>query len=322
MKNSTIRCLFFLSLLLAIPLGFAQGFPLKPIRILVPYASGGGVDIVARTLSPKLGELLGQAVVVENRPGGNSNIASELVAKAAPDGYTLLLASPSNATNVSLYSKMPYDPIKDFSPVVAIGFAPLVLVSHPSLPARTVGELIALARRRPGQLSYASGGNGTSQHLAAELMKSISRIQIVHIPYKGAAPALVDIIGGQVVFMFNNPLEILQYVEAKRVRVLGVTSATRAPVLPEVPTFAESGLPHFEATVWWGLLAPAGTAKEVVNRINAETNKVLMTTDIQSRFKSLGAQPSGGSPQQFAVFLQNEVSKWATVIKQAGIQAQ
>ena len=322
MKNSTIRCLFFLSLLLAIPLGFAQGFPLKPIRILVPYASGGGVDIVARTLSPKLGELLGQAVVVENRPGGNSNIASELVAKAAPDGYTLLLSSPSNATNVSLYSKMPYDPIKDFSPVVAVGFAPLVLVSHPSLPARTVGELIALARRRPGQLSYASGGNGTSQHLAAELMKSISRIQIVHIPYKGAAPALVDIIGGQVAFMFNNPLEILQYVEAKRVRVLGVTSATRAPVLPEVPTFAESGLPHFEATVWWGLLAPAGTAKEVVNRINAETNKVLMTTDIQSRFKSLGAQPSGGSPQQFAVFLQNEVSKWATVIKQAGIQAQ
>jgi tripartite-type tricarboxylate transporter receptor subunit TctC len=289
---------------------------------LVPYAAGGGVDIVARTLAPKLGEFLGQSVVVENRPGGNGNIATELAAKSAPDGYTLLVASPATATNISLYNKLPYDPLRDFAPVVQIGYAPLVLVMHPSIPAKNVLELLALARSKPGQLSYASGGSGSSQHLAGEMLKATGKVDIVHVPYKGAAPALVDIIGGQIAFMFNNPLEIVPYVKAGRVRVLAVTSAQRAPVFPDAPTFAESGVRDFEATVWWGLLTAVGTPREVIARLNAEVNKTLNTPEVKSRLNSLGAETTGGTPQQFATFFQNEVSKWAKVVKGAGIKAE
>jgi tripartite-type tricarboxylate transporter receptor subunit TctC len=298
----------------------AQTFPTKPIRILVPYAAGGGVDIVARTLAPKLSELLGQSVLVENRPGGNGNIATELAAKSAPDGYTLLVASPATATNISLYYKLPYDPIRDFAPVVQIGYAPLVLVMHPSIPAKNVLELLALARSKPGQLSYASGGSGSSQHLAGEMLKAIGTVDIVHVPYKGAAPALVDIIGGQIAFMFNNPLEIVQYVKAGRVRVLAVTSAQRAQVFPDAPTFAESGVKDFDATVWWGLLTAAGTPRDAIARLNAEANKTLNTPEVKSRLNSLGAETTGGTSQQFAIFFQNEVSKWAKVVKGAGIK--
>ncbi len=299
----------------------AQNYPAKPVRFIVPYAAGGGVDIVTRTLAQKLAELFNQSFVVDNRPGGNTNLGSEAVARAAPDGYTLLMASPANAVNVSLFAKMPYDTLRDFAPVAQIGYGPLVLVVHPSVPATTVKELLALCRSRPGQLTYASGGNGSSQHLAAEMLRITSAISIIHIPYKGAAPALVDLIGGQTTFMFNNTLEVLQYVKAARLRALAVASAKRSTVLPGVPTFAESGLPGFEATVWWGVVAPAATPTDVIAKLNVEIVRALRAPEIRERFASLGAEIVGSTPEQFGEFLKSETVKWASVIKASSIRA-
>lgn len=299
----------------------AENYPARAVRIVVPYAAGGGVDIVARTVGQKLGEHLGQSVLTENRPGGNANIASEYVAKAAPDGYVLLMASPANATNVSLFSRLPYDVLRDFAPVIQVGYAPLVLVVHPSVPATSVRELLALARRQPGQLSYASGGTGTSQHLAGEMFKLQGGVNVLHVPYKGAAPALVDIIGGQVAFMFNNTLEIAPYAQAGRVRVLAVAAAKRTASLPAVPTFAESGMAEFDASVWWGLVAPAGTPRDIVSRLNNDTNKALATPQVRERLAGLGAEIVGGTPERFGEFLRSEVAKWANVIRKSGIKA-
>ncbi len=298
-----------------------QPYPAKTVRFIVPYAAGGGVDIVTRTLAQKLTEQVGQSFVVENRPGGNANIASEAVAKAAPDGYTLLMGSPANAVNGSLYKKLPYDVLRDFAPVSLIGYGPLVLVVHPSVPARTVKELIALCKAQPGQLNYASGGNGTSQHLAGELLRVTTGIAVVHIPYKGAAPALVDLIGGQIAFMFNNTLEVLPYVKAARLRALAVASTRRSAVLPDLPTFAQAGYPGFEATVWWGVLAPAATPRDVVVKLNAEIVKAMNAPDIKEKFSALGAETTGSTPEQYAEFLKEEVTKWAGVIKASGIRA-
>jgi tripartite-type tricarboxylate transporter receptor subunit TctC len=299
----------------------AQTYPSRPVRFIVPYAAGGGVDIVTRTLAQKLAELFNQSVVVDNRPGASTNIGSEAVAKAAPDGYTLLMGSPANAVNGSLFARLPYDTLRDFAPVSLIGYGPLVLVVHPSLPARSVKDLLALCKSRPGQLSYASGGNGSSQHLAGEMLKVVTKIDIIHVPYKGAAPALVDLIGGQTAFMFNNTLEVLPYVKAARLRPLAVASAKRAAVLPEVPTFAESGLPGFEATVWWGVLAPAATPREVVARLNAEIVRALRAPEVKERFTGLGAETVGSTPEHFGDFLKTETVKWAKVIKASGIRA-
>jgi tripartite-type tricarboxylate transporter receptor subunit TctC len=300
---------------------FAQAYPTKPVRFIVPYAAGGGVDIVTRTLAQKLTEQAGSPFVVENRPGGNANIASEAVAKAAPDGYTLLMGSPANAVNGSLYKTLPYDVQRDFAPVSLIGYGPLVLVVHPSIPAHTVKDLIALCKARPGQINYASGGNGTSQHLAGELLRVSTGISVAHIPYKGAAPALVDLIGGQIAFMFNNTLEVLPYVKAARLRPLAVASTQRSAVLPDLPTFNQAGYPNFEATVWWGVLAPAATSKDVIGRLSGEIVKAMRASDIKEKFSALGAETTGSTPEQFAVFLKNEIDKWAGVIKAAGIRA-
>jgi tripartite-type tricarboxylate transporter receptor subunit TctC len=300
---------------------FAQAYPTKPVRFIVPYAAGGGVDIVTRTLAQKLTEQAGSSFVVENRPGGNANIASEAVAKAAPDGYTLLMGSPANAVNGSLYKTLPYDVQRDFAPVSLIGYGPLVLVVHPSIPAHTVKDLIALCKARPGQINYASGGNGTSQHLAGELLRVSTGISVAHIPYKGAAPALVDLIGGQIAFMFNNTLEVLPYVKAARLRPLAVASTQRSAVLPDLPTFNQAGYPNFEATVWWGVLAPAATSKDVIGRLSGEIVKAMRASDIKEKFSALGAETTGSTPEQFAVFLKNEIDKWAGVIKAAGIRA-
>lgn len=315
------RLLLATALLLAGVDALAQPYPAKPVRFIVPYAAGGGVDIVTRTLAQKLTEQVGQSFVVENRPGGNANIASEAVAKAAPDGYTLLMGSPANAVNGSLYKKLPYEILRDFAPVSLIGYGPLVLVVHPSVPARTVKELIALCKAQPGQLNYASGGNGTSQHLAGELLRATTGISVVHVPYKGAAPALVDLIGGQIAFMFNNTLEVLPYVKAARLRALAVAGAQRSAVLPEVPTFAQSGYPGFEATVWWGVLAPAATPRDVVAKLAAEIVKAMRAPDMKDKFAALGAETTGSTPEQYAAFLKDEVSKWAGVIKASGIRA-
>lgn len=316
------RSILALLCVLAVPPhAAAEAYPARTVRIVVPYAAGGGVDIVTRSVGQKLADYLGQSVLTENRPGGNANIASEYVAKAPADGYVLLMASPANATNASLFSRLPYDLLRDFAPVIQVGYAPLVLAVHPSVPATSVRELLALARRQPGQLSYASGGTGTSQHLAGEMFKLQGGVSVLHVPYKGAAPALVDIVGGQVAFMFNNTLEIAPYAQTGRVRVLAVASAQRTPGLPAVPTFAESGMPDFEASVWWGIIAPAATPRNIVNRLNSDANKALQAREVRERLTGLGAEIVGGTPEQFGTFLRGEVTKWANVIKKAGIKA-
>ena len=291
------------------------------MRFVVPYAAGGGVDIITRTVAQKLTEQSGQSFVVENRPGGNANIASEAVAKAPPDGYLLLMGSPANAVNGSLFAKLPYDTLRDFAPVSLIGYGPLVLVAHPSVPARTVKELVALCKAKPGQINYASGGNGTSQHLAAELLRATTKISVVHVPYKGAAPAMVDLIGGQLAFMFSNTIEVVPYVKAGRLRALGMAAAQRSAVMPDVPTFAEAGYPGFEATVWWGVLAPAATPKDVIAKLNAEIVKAMRAPDMKEKFAALGAETTPSTPEQFGVFLKKEIDKWAGVIKESGIRA-
>ena len=316
-----VKAIVAVSALLACTAACAQNFPAKPVRFVVPYAAGGGVDIVTRTLAQKLTEQTGQSFVVENRPGGNANIASEAVAKATPDGYLLLMGSPANAVNGSLFAKLPYDTLRDFAPVSLIGYGPLVLVVHPSVPARTVKELVALCKAKPGQINYASGGNGTSQHLAAELLRVTTKITVVHVPYKGAAPAMVDLIGGQLAFMFNNTLEVLPYVKAARLRPLGVAAAQRTAVMPDVQTFAEAGYPGFEATVWWGVLAPAATPKDVIAKLNAEIVKAMRAPDMKEKFAALGAETTPSTPEQFGVFLKKEIDKWAGVIKESGIRA-
>lgn len=299
----------------------AQTYPARPIRIVVAYAAGGGVDIVTRTVGQKLSELIGRPVVVDNRPGASTNIGSELVAKAAPDGYTLLMASSANATNMTLFRKPPYDTLRDFAPVTQVGCGPQVLVTSPSFAARSVKELLALARAKTGQLSYASGGNGSSQHLTGELFKQMGKVDIVHVPYKGGAPALIDVIGGQVAYMFINTLEALPHAKSGRLKVLAVASAKRTAVFPQTPTFAEAGFPGFESVAWWGVLAPAGTPKEVIGRLHAEIAKALTAPEVKERFAGLGAETVGSTPEQFGAFLREEIQRWGKVIRTLGIKA-
>jgi tripartite-type tricarboxylate transporter receptor subunit TctC len=299
----------------------AQGYPVKPVRLVVTYAPGGAVDMVGRLVGQKLAEAFGRQVLVENRPGGNANIGTEVVVRAPADGYTLLVASSAHATNMTLFRKLPYDTLRDFAPVTQVGYAPQVLAQHPSLPAKSVTELMALARARPGQLNYASGGNGSSQHLTGELFKMTGKLDIVHVPYKGGAPALVDVIGGQVAYMFINTLEVLPHVRGNRLRALAVASSKRTPVLPDAPTFGESGLPGFEAVAWWGLLAPAGTPREIVARLQTEAARALATQELKDRFAALGAEPVGSTPEEFGAFLRREIDKWGRVIRTLDLRA-
>ena len=298
----------------------AQTWPVKPIRIIVGFAPGGAVDIIARISAQRLSEAFGRTVVVENRPGASTNIAAELVAKAAPDGYTLLMGSSSQATNMTLFRTLPYDTLRDFSAVTQVGSGPQVLATHPALPVKSVKELLALARAKPGQLSYASAGNGSSQHLTGELFKQLNTVDIVHVPYKGGQPALVDVISGQIAYMFINTLEVLPHAKAGRLKVLAVASNKRSSVLPEIATFAESGAPKLVAETWWGLLAPAGTPKENIARLHSEITKGLATPELKERITVLGAEPVGNSPEQFGVFIREEVQKWGDVVRRLGIK--
>ena len=299
----------------------AQSYPARPIRIIVGFAPGGAVDIIARISAQRLSEAFGRTAVVENRPGASTNIAADLVAMAAPDGYTLLMGSSSNATNMTLFRNLPYETLRDFAPVTQVGYGPQVLAMHPSLPAKSVKELVALSRKIPGQLSYASAGNGSSQHLAGELFKMMNKVDIVHVPYKGGQPALVDVIGGQVAYLFINTLEALPHAKSGRLKVLAVASARRSSVLPEVPTFAESGVPPLVSETWWGLLAPAGTPKEIIARLHGEIARGLATAELKERFTTLGAEPVGSSPEQFSAFIREEVQKWGDVVRKLGIKA-
>jgi tripartite-type tricarboxylate transporter receptor subunit TctC len=308
-----------LSVALAAP-AIAQTYPVKPVRFLVGFAAGGGTDIMARAVAQKLTAALGQQFVVENRAGANGNLAGEAVARAPADGYTILMISVSHSVNVSLYRKLSYDPLKDFSGIIAVGSVPLVLNVHPSLPVKSVRELIALAKARPGELTFSSGGSGSPEHVSGELFKLLAGISITHVPYKGAGASLVDLIAGQISLGFNTMPSVINYVKSGRLRPLANTDRKRSPVLPEVPTMIEAGVAGFELTSWYGVIAPAGTPKEIIARLNAEIAKILDMSDIRERLASLGAQPMGGSAEQFDSHIRAEAAKFAKVVKAANLQ--
>ena len=307
-------------MLLASTLVAAQAYPAKPIRIIVPFPPGGIADLFARVIGQKFNETWGQPGVVENRPGAGGNIGAELVAKSAPDGYTLVTGSiGTHAVNVSLFSKLPFDPIRDFAPVsLAIG-APNVLVVHPSLPVKSVKELIALAKARPGQIAYASAGHGTAAHLSGELFKSMAKVDLVHVPYKGNVPAITDLLAGQTSLLFATMPTVLPQVQAGRLRALAVASSSRSPAAPQLPTIAEV-LPGFSVTNWIGFFAPAGTPRDVVLKLNGEVARIMQAPDIQKRLLAEGAKFTPWTPDQFAAFVKAEMTKWAKVVKDAGIR--
>ncbi|HEX3632478.1 MAG TPA: tripartite tricarboxylate transporter substrate binding protein [Casimicrobiaceae bacterium] len=316
----TMRRAAFGALALLLAAGaWAQAYPTRPIRLVVPFPPAGTTDILARAVAQRLSVSLGQSVIIDNRPGAAGNIGSDLVAKSAPDGYTLLMGTVgTHAINPSLYGKMPYDHVKDFVPIVLVAGVPNVLEVTPSLPVNSVAELIKLAKEKPGQLNFASSGSGTSIHLSGELFKTMAGVDMMHVPYKGSAPALTDLMGGQVQLMFDNLPSSLAQIKAGKLRAIAVTSAQRAPALPNVPTIAESGLPGFEASSWFGLLAPAGTPAAVVARINADVNQWLQTAEAKESLLAQGAIPAGGTPEQFAAHIRAETEKWAKVVKVSG----
>jgi tripartite-type tricarboxylate transporter receptor subunit TctC len=307
------------ALALVASLAHAQQYPARAVRIIVPSAPGGGTDITARILAPKLSEQLGQQFVVENRAGAGTMIGGEAVARATPDGYTLLMGISTLAINPATHKKVPYDALKDFAPITHVVSLPNVLVTHPSVPVKTVKELIAFSRARPGELYYASAGVGTSPHLSTELFLLMGGIKMVHVPYKGSGPGIVDIVAGHVSVMTPSILSGLPHIKSGRLRGLGVTSAKRAGGVPDIPTIAEAGLPGYEAVQWFGLLAPAATPREIVSRLHAETVRALQAADVRSRLSADGADPVGSTPEEFAAFIRSETAKWAKVVKQAGI---
>lgn len=301
----------------------AQSYPAKPIRIVVPFPAGGNADIFARTFAQKLGEAWKQTPVVDNRAGAAGIIGTQFVAKSPGDGYTLLFGTTgTHTTNPAVYAKLPYDPVKDFAPVSNFADSPFLLVVHPSVPASTLQGLVALARGRPGQLDYASFGAGSSAHLAGEMLRTMAGINIVHVAYKGGPPAVNDLVGGHVALMFNSLPAVLPLVKAGRLRALGVASAKRAPTLPDLPTFAEAGLAGFEAGSWYGVLAPAGTPREAITRLHAETVRMLKLPDVQQKLASEGAEAIGNSPEEFAAQIQRDMACWARVAREAKIPLQ
>ena len=321
-RRAWLACALLLLALICTAAGAQTAYPSKPIRLLVGYPPGGATDIVARILAQKLGERLGQPVVVDNHPGAGGIVASEKVAKAAPDGYTLVLANTAHGINPSLFGSLPYDTVASFTPVIKVADLTLVLVVNPALPARSVGELIALARARPGALHYASSGVGQSLHLAGELLKSMAAVDIVHVPYKGSAQARTGLLAGEVEMMFESAIGVLPFVQSGRLRALGVSGAQRSPALPDVPTLSEAGIAGYEASGWIGILAPAGTPPAIVASLNADVNAVLRQPDVSAQFAASGADVAGGSPDRFAVFIAAEIAKWSKVVKATGIKAE
>jgi tripartite-type tricarboxylate transporter receptor subunit TctC len=304
------------------PTVHAQTYPDHPVRAVVPFPAGGGTDILARLLLTKLGERLGANFVIDNRAGAGGTIGTEIVAKAPPDGYTVLFPSSSHTINPSVYKKLGYDPARDFAPVSLIASGPGLLVVHPSVPARNVKELIALARSKPGQLNYASAGNGTPPHLSAELFKALARIDIVHVPYKGNPPAFVDLLSGAVSLSFPTITSGLPPVRSGRLRALGVTSKQRSTVVPEVPTIAESGLPGYEATTWYGVLAPAATPPQIVAKLQQQIEEVLKQPDVREKLLAQGLEPVGNKPADFAAIINAELVKWSKVVAASGVKAE
>ena len=299
-------------------LATAQQYPAKAIRVILPFPPGGGADAFMRPLAAKLAELTGQQWVIDNRGGANGNIAAEATANAAPDGYTLFFANSSLVINPSLYSKLPFDVMRDFAPITLAAVTPSLLATHPPLPVKTTAELIALARKQPGKLSFASGDAGNTMHLGVELLKSMAKVDMLHVPYKGGGPAIIDVIAGQCDFLIANVGPLLGHVRGGKLVPLAVTGKTRAPVLPNVPTIAESGLPGYESATWYGFLGPAAISKDVVARVNSVAGKVLKNQDTRERFVALGAEPVTNTPEQFATFLKKDMQDWAKVVKISG----
>src|SRR5690348_15362415 len=312
------HCLFAVALTVATS-ALAQTYPTKPIRVIVPFPPGGGTDIVARTVTPKMAEILGQPFIIENRAGAGGNIGTEVVAKAPADGYTLLVASASTAINTTLYPNLPWDPSRDFAPIVLMVVNNHLLAAHPSMPANNVQELPALARAKPGYITYASYGPGSSAHLTGELFKLMAHVDLLHVPYKGAAPAVNDLLGGQVMIMFADVAALLPHIKSGKLKALGIASAKRFEGLPDVPTIAESGVPGFEAGGFLGLVAPAGTPAAVIDVLNAAGQKSLAMPDVRERLMALASPPMGGTADDFGRYMKREVDKWARVIRAADI---
>ena len=300
----------------------AQNYPVKTIRIVTPYAPGGTADILSRVVALKLSEAWSQQVVIDNRPGASGMIGADIAAKAAPDGYTVLMAYVAEIAIVpSLFAKITYDPVKNFAPVTLAAITPMIFVVHPSLPVKNVRELVALAKSKPGQLPYASAGNGSPAHLACELLQRSSGIEITHVPYKGAAPALTDLLGGHVVMFFSGMPPAMPHINAGKLRAIAVSTAKRSPAAPEVPTVAESGVRDFDISTWFGVFAPAGTSRDIIGKLNAEISRALTLPDVKERLAREGAETAPDSPAQFAKFIQAEITKFAKIIRESGARA-
>jgi tripartite-type tricarboxylate transporter receptor subunit TctC len=298
--------------------GLAQSYPSKPIRLVVPYPPGGSTDIVARVIGEQLSQSMGQRFVVDNRPGAGGNIGMQLAAGAEPDGYTVVVGTTAHAINMTLFKDLPYDTVKDFEPIALLTEVPLILVVNPAVEAQSVADLIALAKERPGTLNVASSGNGQSTHLAAEMFNAMAGIKLTHVPYKGSAPAITDVVAGHVQLMFDTVMSALPHVQAGKLRALAVSGAERAPVAPDVPTIAEAALPGYEAIAWNGLFAPAGTPRAIIDQLNAEVVKALQSEKVKEQLASLGATTRPTMPNEFSTYVRDEVSKWAKVVKESG----
>jgi tripartite-type tricarboxylate transporter receptor subunit TctC len=296
----------------------ADAYPSKPIRFIVPYPAGGGVDMLARVVAPRLSERLGQQVVVDNRGGAGGNIGTELAARSVPDGYTIVMGAAALAINVSLYRKLPFDPLRDFSPVTLLASTPNLVAVHPSLPAKSVSELVRIARSAPDRINYASAGNGTTSHLAGVLLASMANVRLVHVPYKGTTPAVVALLSGEVPLMLAPALTVLPHVHAGKLRALAITSAKRSEALPDLPTVAESGVAGYEASQWYGVLVPAGTPEPIVSRLNREIAGIMRARDVKDKLAGEGSLAVGNSPEEFGSYLKSEIVKWNAVIKSSG----
>ena len=320
----TLPLLLALVSTLACTSGFAQAYPSKPIRLVVPYPPGGPLDMMARAVGQKLAEAWSQPVVVDNRAGAGGNIGADLVAKSPADGYTLLMgAVATHAINPTLYGKVPYDPVKDFAPVALVAQVPNILVVNPSVPVKSVKELIELARARPGYLNFGSGSTGSTGHLAGELFNTMAGVKMVHIPYKGGSPAMADLLAGQVQLMFDNLANALPNVKAGKLRALAVTTLARSPAVPDLPTIAESGLPGFDLSTWFGVMVPAGTSPDIVAKLNAEIVRALNAKDMRERLEKMGAEPPvNNTPEHFAAFIRAEAAKYAKVVKDSGAKVE
>ena len=310
------------SCFVAAPGVVAQSYPAKPIRVINPYTAGGGVDAILRPLTQKMSESLGQTLPVDNRPGANGMIGMEAAAKAPPDGYTLVVSTTGALTmNVSIYQKVPFDPIKDFAPISNFADSAFILSVHPSVPAQSVKELIALAKARPNQVTYATFGIGSSAHLGTELFSTMTGVKMLHVPYKGSVPMVTDLVAGHVMMSFDSMQSVMPQIRAKRLRALGIAAAKRSPAAPEIPTISESGVPGFELGSWYGLLAPANTPREIVTRLHAEVIKALAAPEVRDRFKSFGTEPLGNTPDEFAAQIRRDIVKWAKVARAANVRA-